>query len=108
MATLENAGPSYESNLPSLAGATEQYREHGLSVIGVPTPEFPFETDVDSIRAAIDERRLSDPVAVDRDDAIWNAVANTSKRTCSPSARPDRGTSAASLPTPIAGFFPRA
>jgi thiol-disulfide isomerase/thioredoxin len=32
----------------------ERYREHGLTIIGVHTPEFPFETDVDSIRAAID------------------------------------------------------
>ena len=45
-------------------------------MIGVHTPEFPFETDVDSIRAAIDERQLAYPVAVDSDYAIWNAFAN--------------------------------
>jgi hypothetical protein len=45
-------------------------------VIGVHTPEFPFERDVDSIRAAIEERRLDYPVAVDSDYGVWNAFAN--------------------------------
>ena len=54
----------------------ERYRDHGLVVIGVHTPEFPFETDVDSIRVAIDDRRIAYPVAVDSDYAIWTAYAN--------------------------------
>jgi thiol-disulfide isomerase/thioredoxin len=54
----------------------EKYREHGLTVIGVHTPEFPLERDVDSIRAAIEGRRIAYPVAVDSDYAIWNAFAN--------------------------------
>jgi thiol-disulfide isomerase/thioredoxin len=54
----------------------EKYREHGLTVIGVHTPEFPFERDVDSIRTAIDERRIAYPVAVDSEYAIWSAFAN--------------------------------
>jgi thiol-disulfide isomerase/thioredoxin len=54
----------------------ERYREHGLTIVGVHTPEFPFEKDVDSIRAAVEERRITYPVAVDSDYAIWNAFAN--------------------------------
>ena len=54
----------------------ERYRDHGLTVIGVHTPEFPFETDVNSIRAAVEERRITYPVAVDSDYAIWSAFAN--------------------------------
>jgi hypothetical protein len=54
----------------------EKYRAQGLIVIGVHTPEFPFEKDVDSIRAAIEERRIVYPVAVDSDYAIWSAFAN--------------------------------
>ncbi|WP_052745744.1 redoxin domain-containing protein [Allosalinactinospora lopnorensis] len=61
---------------PYLRAWDEKYREHGLTVIGVHTPEFPFETDVGSIRAAIEERRLSYPVAVDSDYAIWSAFGN--------------------------------
>jgi thiol-disulfide isomerase/thioredoxin len=54
----------------------ERYRARGLVVIGVHTPEFPFERDVDSIRAAIDERGIAYPVAVDSDYAVWDAYAN--------------------------------
>jgi thiol-disulfide isomerase/thioredoxin len=54
----------------------ERYRDHGLIVIGVHTPEFPFEEDVDSIRTAIEKRRIAYPVAVDSDYAIWSAIAN--------------------------------
>lgn len=54
----------------------EKYRDKGLIVIGVHTPEFPFERDVDGIRAAIEERRIAYPVAVDSDYAIWDAFAN--------------------------------
>ena len=54
----------------------ERYRDDGLIVIGVHTPEFPFERDVDSIRVAIEEREIAYPVAVDSDSAIWDAFAN--------------------------------
>jgi thiol-disulfide isomerase/thioredoxin len=54
----------------------EKYRDQGLIVIGVHTPEFPFERDVDSIRAHIEEMRIAYPVAVDSDYAIWTAFAN--------------------------------
>ena len=54
----------------------EKYREQGLILIGVHTPEFPFEQDVDSIRAHIEEMRIAYPVAVDSDYAIWSAFAN--------------------------------
>jgi thiol-disulfide isomerase/thioredoxin len=61
---------------PYLRAWEDKYREHGLIVIGVHTPEFGFETDVKSIRAAIAERRLAYPVAVDSDYAVWSAFAN--------------------------------
>jgi thiol-disulfide isomerase/thioredoxin len=54
----------------------EKYRDQGFILIGVHTPEFPFEQDVDSIRAHIEEMRISYPVAVDSDYAIWTAFAN--------------------------------
>src|SRR5918995_3095353 len=54
----------------------EKYREHGLTIVGVHTPEFPFERDIDSIRAAIEERRITYPVAVDSEYAVWDAFAN--------------------------------
>ena len=54
----------------------EKYRDKGFILIGVHTPEFPFEQDVDRIRAHIDEMRIAYPVAVDSDYAIWTAFAN--------------------------------
>jgi thiol-disulfide isomerase/thioredoxin len=61
---------------PYLRAWDARYRERDLIVIGVHTPEFPFETDVDSISRAIGERELAYPVAVDSDYAIWDAFAN--------------------------------
>lgn len=61
---------------PYLRAWNARYRERGLIVIGVHTPEFPFETDVDSVTAAIKERELAYPVVVDSDYAIWGAFAN--------------------------------
>src|SRR5205085_11404658 len=47
-----------------------------LIVIGVHTPEFPFEHDVENVRRAVRELRVDYPVAVDNDSAIWRAFGN--------------------------------
>jgi len=52
------------------------YRDDGLVVIGVHTPEFTFEHDVDLVRRAVRERDIEYPVAVDNDYAVWNAFDN--------------------------------
>jgi thiol-disulfide isomerase/thioredoxin len=54
----------------------EAYRDAGLVVLGVHTPEFPFEHDVDNVRRAITDRRITYPVAVDSDYGIWTAFRN--------------------------------
>jgi hypothetical protein len=54
----------------------ERYAEHGLVVVGVHTPEFPFEHDVDNVRAAVEEMRIGYPVALDPDFKVWDAFAN--------------------------------
>jgi thiol-disulfide isomerase/thioredoxin len=54
----------------------EKYRDQGFVMIGVHTPELPFEQDVDSIRIHIEERGIAYPVAVDSDYAIWSAFSN--------------------------------
>jgi thiol-disulfide isomerase/thioredoxin len=53
------------------------YREDGLVVIGVHTPEFLFEHDLRRVRQAIKERDIGYPVAVDNDYAIWSAFRNS-------------------------------
>jgi thiol-disulfide isomerase/thioredoxin len=52
------------------------YRDDGLVVIGVHTPEFSFEHDIDRVRQATKERAIDHPVALDNDYAIWSAFAN--------------------------------
>jgi hypothetical protein len=52
------------------------YRNDGLLVIGVHTPEFSFEYDIDRVRQATTQRAIDYPVAVDNDYAIWSAFSN--------------------------------
>ena len=61
---------------PWVRGWSQAYRDDGLIVIGVHTPEFEFEHDVDLVRRATAERGIDYPVAVDNDYAVWNAFAN--------------------------------
>ncbi|HEU6443905.1 MAG TPA: redoxin family protein, partial [Gaiellaceae bacterium] len=61
---------------PYVRAWSQAYRDDGLVVIGVHTPEFSFEHDVDGVRRAMKERAIDYPVAVDNDYAIWSAFAN--------------------------------
>jgi thiol-disulfide isomerase/thioredoxin len=54
----------------------ETYRDRGLVVVGVHTPEFPFEQDVDNVRQAAKEMRVEYPIALDSDYAVWRAFSN--------------------------------
>jgi len=62
--------------LPYLRAWADKYRDHGLVVIGVHTPEFPFEHDLDNIRHALTDMQVTYPIAVDNDYAVWNAFMN--------------------------------
>ena len=61
---------------PYVRAWAQAYRDDGLIVIGVHTPEFSFEHDVELIRLAIAERAIDYPVVVDNDYAVWSAFAN--------------------------------
>jgi thiol-disulfide isomerase/thioredoxin len=54
----------------------EKYEDQGLVLVGVHTPEFPFERDIDNVRPAVEQLRVPYPVAVDSDYAVWRAFAN--------------------------------
>jgi len=62
--------------LPYVRAWAEKYREHGVVVIGVHTPEFPFEHDIENVRQAARDMRVSYPIAIDNDYAIWRAFNN--------------------------------
>ena len=61
---------------PYVRAWSRAYRDDGLVVIGVHTPEFSFEHDIDGVRHATKERAIDYPVAVDNDYEIWSAFAN--------------------------------
>jgi thiol-disulfide isomerase/thioredoxin len=61
---------------PYVRAWSRAYRDDGLVVIGVHTPEFSFEHDIDGVRHATKERAIDYPVAADNDYEIWSAFAN--------------------------------
>jgi thiol-disulfide isomerase/thioredoxin len=61
---------------PYVRAWSQAYRDDGLIVIGVHTPEFSFEHDFDGVRRAVKVREIDYPVAADNDYAVWSAFAN--------------------------------
>ena len=62
--------------LPYLRAWADKYQQQGLVVIGVHTPEFDFEHDLDNVRRAATDLRVDYPVVIDNDYRIWDAFAN--------------------------------
>ena len=62
--------------LPYVRAWSEKYKDHGLVVIGVHTPEFGFEHNLDNVRRAAKDMGVTYPIAVDNDYAIWRALNN--------------------------------
>jgi thiol-disulfide isomerase/thioredoxin len=62
--------------LAAVRGWADRYRDQGLVVVGVHTPEFDFEHDPDNVRRAVTDLGVDYPVAVDSDYGIWTAFAN--------------------------------
>jgi thiol-disulfide isomerase/thioredoxin len=61
---------------PYVRAWSQAYRDDGLVVIGVHTPEFSFEHDIDRVRQATKDRAIDYPVAVDNDYEVWSAFDN--------------------------------
>jgi cytochrome c biogenesis protein CcdA/thiol-disulfide isomerase/thioredoxin len=62
--------------LPYLKAWNEKYRDQGLVIIGVHTPEFAFEKDPHNVEQAIHDLGITYPVAMDNEYTIWNAYKN--------------------------------
>jgi thiol-disulfide isomerase/thioredoxin len=67
---------NWRRSLPYVRAWAAKYKDAGLVVVGVHTPEFGFEKDVDNIRWALRDMRVDYPVAIDSDYRIWNAFGN--------------------------------
>ena len=63
--------------LPYIRAWAQKYKESGLIVIGVHTPEFAFEKDFGNVRHAVSELSITYPVALDNDYKIWKAFHNS-------------------------------
>ena len=53
-----------------------KYASQGLVVVGVHTPEFSYEKNLDNVRDYIDKHRIRHAVVIDNDFAIWNRFSN--------------------------------
>jgi thiol-disulfide isomerase/thioredoxin len=62
--------------LPYVRAWSEKYGSHGLVVIGVHTPEFAFEHEIENVRGAARDMNVDYPIAVDPNYAIWRAFNN--------------------------------
>lgn len=62
--------------VPYVREWARKYKEHGLVVITVHTPEFSFEGDLKNVRTNLQSQDVTMPVAVDSNGDIWNAFGN--------------------------------
>jgi glutathione peroxidase-family protein len=64
------------NTLPHVTALYEKYRDRGLVVVGVHTPEFPFERSASNVQGALKRHGITYPVAQDNDSKTWNAWRN--------------------------------
>jgi thiol-disulfide isomerase/thioredoxin len=64
------------NTLPHVTALYEKYRDRGLVVVGVHTPEFPFERSASNVQTALKRHGITYPVAQDNDSKTWNAWRN--------------------------------
>ncbi len=62
--------------LPYLKAWDQRYRRDGLTIVGVHTPEFPFEREAGNVEEAIERNDIRYPVVQDNEQQTWNAYGN--------------------------------
>ena len=62
--------------LPYITTWDEKYRDDGLVIVGIHTPEFEFEKDKDNVLAAVQKFDINYPVVLDNEKEIWSAFQN--------------------------------
>lgn len=67
---------NWQRTLPYIRAWAEKYKDRGLVVISIHTPEFTFEHNVDNVRRAVQDMRLEHPIALDNDYTLWQAFNN--------------------------------
>ncbi|EGP09062.1 thioredoxin family protein [Afipia clevelandensis] len=64
------------NTLPHVTQLYAKYKDKGLVIVGVHTPEFPFERSTSNVQAALKRHGITYPVAQDNNSATWNAWRN--------------------------------
>lgn len=64
------------NTLPHVTALYEKYKDRGLVVVGIHTPEFPFERSAGNVQAALKRHGITYPVAQDNDSKTWDAYRN--------------------------------
>jgi thiol-disulfide isomerase/thioredoxin len=64
------------NTLPHVTALYAKYKDRDLVVVGVHTPEFPFERSASNVRAALKRHGITYPVAQDNESKTWNAYRN--------------------------------
>jgi len=62
--------------IPQLNEWYQKYSNKGLVIVGVQTPEFEFEKNIDSVKAAVQDFKIKYPIILDNNDVNWNAYGN--------------------------------
>lgn len=65
-----------QRTLPYLTAWDEKYRDDGLLIVGIETPEFEFEKNADNVRSAMEQFGIKYPVVQDNDYGTWHAYQN--------------------------------
>jgi len=65
-----------QRTFPYMVAWYEKYKDQGLEIVGIHTPEFAFEKDIDNVREAMQEFGITYPVVLDNDYATWRAYGN--------------------------------
>jgi thiol-disulfide isomerase/thioredoxin len=65
-----------QRTLPYITAWDEKYSDQGLVIIGVHSPEFEFEKDINNVRLAVEKFGINYPVILDNDKEIWDAFEN--------------------------------
>lgn len=67
---------NWRRTLPYLRAWAKKYEQHGLVVLGVHSPEFQFEKDIENVREAAKSMMIEYPIAIDSNFSIWRAFNN--------------------------------
>ncbi|MCR4333698.1 MAG: redoxin family protein [Patescibacteria group bacterium] len=65
-----------QRTFPYMKALYATYKDQGLEIIGIHTPEFAFEKDIDNVRKAMKTFGITYPIVLDNDYATWNAYGN--------------------------------